>query len=98
MSRFTFSTPLARFIRAALRGGEKPDATMLSRLIACGAVVAVALSTSSLAQQPQPWPPGPGSPPPPAGQAAYQKQLCTRLAAQLGAVGGGRAGGQARGG
>lgn len=69
---------------------------MLSRLIAFGAVVAVALSTASLAQQPQPWPPGPGTAPPPAGQPTYQNQLCTRLEAQLAAIDRGNAGDPAR--
>jgi hypothetical protein len=59
---------------------------MLSRLIACGAVVGLALcATSSVAQQ-QAWPPGPGTPAPPAGQPTYQNQLCTRLEAQLASI------------
>jgi len=87
---------LARFIRAVQRGGDTPDATMLSRLIAFGAVVTVALSSSSLAQQPQPWPPGPGTAPPPAGQPSYQNQLCTRLEAQLASIDRGNAGDPAR--
>jgi uncharacterized protein DUF2865 len=77
---------------------------MLSRLIACGAVVGLALcATSSVAQQPQQqqqqqaWPPGPGTPPPPAGQPTYQNQLCTRLEAQLASIDrGGAAGDPAR--
>ncbi|MEJ0076096.1 MAG: DUF2865 domain-containing protein [Alphaproteobacteria bacterium] len=73
---------------------------MLSRLIACGAVVAVALSASaSLAQQQQPpqaWPPGPGTAPPPPGQPTYQNQLCTRLEAQLASIDRGNAGDPAR--
>jgi hypothetical protein len=88
---------LARFIRAVFCGGDKPDATMLSRLIAFGAVVAAALSVStSLAQQPQPWPPGPGAAPPPAGQPTYQNQLCVRLEGQLAAIDRGNAGDPAR--
>jgi hypothetical protein len=66
---------------------------MLLRLIAFGAVAAVALSSPCFAQQqllpqqqPQAWPPGPGTAPPPAGQPTYQNQLCTRLEGQLAAV------------
>jgi hypothetical protein len=70
---------------------------MLSRLIAFGAVVVVALSTSAVAQQPQqPWPPGPGGASPPPGQPAYQNQLCTRLEAQLASIDRGNAGDPAR--
>ena len=59
---------------------------MLSRLIACGAVVGLALcATSAIAQQ-QAWPPGPGTPPPAPGQPTYQNQLCTRLEAQLASI------------
>jgi hypothetical protein len=76
---------LARFIRAVLRGGDKPDASMLSRLIACGAVVGLALCATSAVAQQQAWPPGPGTPPPP-GQPTYQNQLCTRLEAQLASI------------
>jgi len=66
---------------------------MLSRLIACGAVVGLALcATASIAQQ-QAWPPGPGTPAPAPGQPTYQNQLCTRLEAQLASIdrGGGAA-------
>src|SRR4051794_23170999 len=74
---------------------------MLSRLIACGAVVGLAFcATSSVAQQQQQqqaWPPGPGTPPPPAGPPTYQNQLCTRLEAQLASIDrGGAAGDPAR--
>jgi hypothetical protein len=92
MFRFTFSTPLTRLFRA---GGGKPDATMLSRLMAYGAVVAVALGASSAIAQQQPWPPGPGAAPPPPGQS-YQSQLCTRLETQLATIDRGGAGDPAR--
>jgi hypothetical protein len=68
--------------------GDKPDETMLLRLIALGAVVAVALSSTCFAQQPQQpqQQPGLGAAPPPPGQQSYQNQVCVRLEAQLAAV------------
>ena len=74
---------------------------MLLRLIAFGAIAAVALSSACFAQQPpqqpQAWPPGPGSAPPAPGQPSPQNQLCTRLEAQLASVDRGNAADPARG-